>query len=218
MRLDNYLSKDNNRAIKFIEMTLRPDFERAINELRRKHQINLEDTEEAESKRMYLLEMEDSEIASDVEKILSQLGINQSWKDIVYQYLIDDSGYSYNNKDPYITINSNGLRISVNTENTDDIILYVGPETTYRDYRNAWNEIKKNRKNIPVRKKERNNFLRDYYIYTLVKENKSITEICNIVEKDFKIDISYGNIKKIFTTFCNHLKIPKKDRPKLRTE
>ena len=224
MRLVHYLSKDNNRAIKFIEMSLRPDFESAIHDLRNKHKIGndivLADSEEAESKKMHLLEMVDSDIALDVEKLLLQLKIDPSWKDIVYQYVIDDSGYSYNDKNSYITRNSNGLRMSVDVDNPDDIILYVGPDTTYEDYRNGWSEITKKRKQTPVRKRERQNFLRDLYIYTLAKEGKPISEISLFLKVKFgkNGDLDYGNIKKIFSTFCDSLQIPSENRPKLKSE
>lgn len=216
MRLAHTISKDEGRAIEFIEMTMRPDFVAAIKKLRTKWEINVnefsDNSEESEKKWLHFLE--DSDISKDVKILLSELKILSSWKTVVHQYLIDDNLYPYNSNENQITKDSNGLTLEIDLENTDHIVLRVGPKTTYEDFKIAWSEIVLHRKLKPLRKRVRGNFLRDYQIFILARDGATIREIFS-TEAGRGMD--FGHIKKIVSAFYDKLKIPKKDRRPLRT-
>lgn len=220
----NYcLSKDKGRAIDFVEMTMRPDFVDAIEKLRIENNIDknflLSGTNESEEELMDFLENGDSSIVKDVKDLLINLKISLSWQNIVYSYVFTGNCFPYNDESPEVINNADGLILKVDTDNYDKLILEIGKDTTMEEFKNSWDVIKKYRKMKPKRKKEKVNFLRDYKIFSLANDGKTIKEICNIIQKEFEIDnLDYGNIKKIVSSFYKRLKIPKKDRVKLITD
>lgn len=218
MRLVKYISKDEGRAIDFIEMTMRPDFQEAVKALRNKWSIDpsflSEDSEEA--KERWLDFLENTSVQADVRDMLRVLKISSGWEDVVHQYLVEDSGYAYNSQNVSVTKNPNGLVLEQNLDE-GDFVIRVGPEATFDDLKKAWYEIKETRKSPKSRKRNRENFLRDLTIFHLVQRGKTLGEIYRQLEEDGFGDIEYGNIKKIYSTFATKVKIDKKNRPKLKT-
>ena len=220
MRLVINLSKDSGRAIDFIEITMRPDFKNAVQDLRKKWSINPDtlsgNSKEAEDEWLHF--MESSELRADVDKLLSKLDLPSSWEKVVHQHVVDDMIFPYNDESRSIVRNSDGLIMEVNTENANDIILRVGPDTVFDDFKAAWQEIQQHRKQAAPRKRERKNFLRDYDIFRMARDGQTIVEIDKAIEAKYgKNGVDYGNIKKIVSGFYSRLKVPPEDRRELKT-
>ena len=155
-----------------------------------------------------------------MQNLLSSLKISLSWEDIVHQYIVDNTLYPYNSDSIHITKNKRGLILEINPDNSDDIILRVGPETVLSDFKTAWDKIRNIRKYVPPRKRKRTLFIRNYEIFLMARDGKNINQICTYIEKKYgdSKDLDYGNIKKIVSEFYTRLRIPKKERPKLKTK
>lgn len=221
MRLAKNISKDNGRAIDFIEITMRQDFKDAVKKLRHKWNIDTDflsgDSEEASTE--WLRFLENNELREDVKDLLAFLSLSLSWLGVAHMYIVDDNFYSYNDTSHWITSNPLGLVLEQDLENPDNIILRVGAETAWPDFKIAWEEIKKIRGIVTPRKRERKLFLRDYEIFSLAKNGKTIPEICTTIEDKYgkSKDLDYGNIKKIVSDFYTRLKISKEERVTLKT-
>jgi len=220
LRLEHNISEDKGRPIDFIEMTLNPSFDKAVLELRKKWEIDTDyltsNTKEAQDDWMRLLE--NTSLHADVQKLLTDLNISLSWDEVVQQYVVDGDTYYYKDESSFITKNSKGLVLSVNMEEPYDIVLHVGPETIYSDFKKAWKKIEKYRKVPLPRKRVRTQFIRDYTIFTQARNGASIQTIHAVIKNKFGEDLDYGNIKKIVSEFYNRLGIPEKERRKLKTK
>ena len=200
------ISEDRNRALHLMEITLRPDFIKRMDKLCEDWQIEYD----MEDKKRHEL-MESRELRDSVSEILKELNIPISFDDLVHQYLL--FGFPCQISD--VLPDPDGLIIKTTDKNAK-IIVEIGQKTTKEDYSKAWDIIKDCRL-TPSRKKERPNFWRNYEIYKLAREGKAIDEIYNFLKSEFGCDLDYGTIKKNLSSFCDRLKIPKKDRPKLVT-
>jgi len=210
---------DSGRPSDFIEITMRPDFKKAVEELRRKWNIDSdalsESSKEAEDE--WLRYLENSDLHSDVMSMLKALKLSSSWADVTHQHVVDGSLYPYNDSSHHITQNKNGLVLETGFENDEEIILRVGPETVFSDFKIAWEEIKKRRKNTPPRKRDRQKFIRDYEIFSMARDGMTLGQIWAVINKRYGEDLEYHTIKKVVSDFYTRLKIPKKDRIELRT-
>ena len=219
-RLEHNISEDKGRPMDFIEMTMQPTFEKAVTALRKKWEIDTDylssNTKEAQDDWMRLLE--NTNLLTDVQELLKKLNLSQSWDEVVQQYVVDNDTYYYKDESPFITKNSKGLVMSVNMENLDDIVLHVGPETIFSDFKKAWEKIKKLRKVSLPRKRVRTQFIRDYEIFNQARSGASTATIHAHVKEKYGDDLDFGNIKKIVSEFYRRLKIPEKERRKLKTK
>lgn len=219
LRLVN-ISEDKGRPMDFIEMTMQPSFEKAVVALRKKWEIDTDylssNTKEAQDDWMRLLE--NTDLLTDVQELLKKFNLSQSWDEVVQQYVVDNDTYYYKDESPFITKNSRGLVMLVSMENPDDIVLRVGPETIFSDFKKAWEKIKQYRKVPQSRKRVRTQFIRDYEIFNQARSGASIATIHAYIKEKYSDDLDFGNIKKIVSEFYNRLKIPEKERCKLKTK
>ena len=221
MRLVETISKDSGRSVDFIEMTMRSDFKEAVEELRKKWSIDTDalsgSSKEAEDDWLYYLE--NSDLHSDVMNMLKKLKLSSSWADVAHQYVVDDSTYRYNDSSHFITKNENGLVLETGFDDKDGkIILRVGPETVFSDFKIAWGKIKRLRKYAPPRRRNREKFIRDYEIFSMAKSGVTINKIWRHIRDKYGEDLEYHTIKKVVSEFYTRLKIPKKDRVELKTQ
>ncbi len=219
MRLVETISKDNGRAIDFIEISMRHDFKEAVTKLREKWNIDADSISENTdySIKEWLKFLEDDNLRKDVRELIINLKLSSSWEDVIHQYVVDGSLYPYSDTSSQVTSNSEGLILETNPDDINDIILRVGPETVFSDFKTAWDKIKKYRKVFTPRKREKKKFLIQYEIFRLSQDNKSIIEIYRIIKEKYKQEVDLGNIKKIISYFNKQLKIPKQKRNKIVT-
>jgi hypothetical protein len=201
-------------------MTMRLDFNNAVEVLRKKWSIDpdalSESSKEAENE--WLRFLEDANLHMDVKKMLKALKISASWTDVVHQYVVDGNLHPYNDTSHFITQNKNGLVLETNLDDDNEILLRVGPETTFSDFKIAWEEIKKRRRNTPPRKRDREKFIRDYEIFSMAREGMTLNKIWAAIHTKYGEDLEYHTIKKVVSVFYTRLKIPKKDRVELKTQ
>lgn len=219
LRSIKYISQNQNRPMDLIEMTMQPDFCDAVEKIRKKWSIDprrLSEGSDAAQRELLSL-MENEHLPDEIEAMLHKLGVAKGWTEIIQQYVLDGNIYPHYSKDPFITCNPDGLLLERSDDNPEEVVLRVGLDTTREDLMLAWREIERNRKKYVPRKRSRKNFFRDYRIYKLACEGKTIIEIHRVFLGE-GIDIDLGNIKKILSAFCSRLKIPKKDRPQLLKE
>ena len=219
MKQKIYISKDEGRAVSFFELTMRHDFIEAIEKSRKKLGININHLYTGDIKDIRWLDlMNDKKLNKTVSSLVSKLEISSGWEDVIARYLVDGTYYSPGDKNPTIINNPNGLILNIDTDDTEKFVLEVGPDTLFEDIENGWDEILRYRKKSVGRKKERPDFLRDVSIFFLAQQGKTISEICAIIESSYKTkELSYGNIKKIVSSFYEQCKIPKEKRLKLKT-
>lgn len=223
MRLETrIISQDSDRAMDFMEILMRWDFIQAISQLQKKWEINPKifagRDQKGEEGMIKLLE--NDELRKDVKSILESLEISTTWEDLVLKHVVGYQLFPQTDKVQEITKNPRGLTLVRDPEDSDYLYLRVGPETTHYDFKKSWEEIKKMKGNQALRKRGRKHPIRDFEIFALSRENKTIKEIYTIIKNRFgkSSDLDFGHIKKIVSYFNTLLKIPKKERVKLRTK
>ncbi len=100
------------------------------------------------------------------------------------------------------------------------IVIELGSNSTLRDVKNAWCRVQELREMLklkPHKFQEWENFDRDLKIYRLYENGKSIAEISTILQEEDGVDLDYGNIKKIVTTFRQRVGLKKNKDKKLIT-
>lgn len=215
------ISKHRNLKMSFLEMCLtRPDFERAVQALHDKHEIYPDDFTDEKIRNDeavfndWIRLQEDTELGNDVENMLSQFGLPKSWHEIALLYVIDGGESEVD----IMHNNSNGLIIEKTTDD-NEVILKIGPDTTYEDYKLAWQRVQEIRgtKNQHIRK--RDNVLRDTEIFMLHKHGMFLPEICVRIDKRYpsanEDGISETNVRKIINDVYDRNGVPEQDRTKI---
>jgi len=92
------------------------------------------------------------------------------------------------------------------------VVIELGDNTTLKDVKAAWREVEETRKQLRLVKskfKEWKNFDRDTKIYLLSTQGRDITQIYRTLLQEDGIDLDFGNIKKIISTYRKKLGLPK---------
>jgi hypothetical protein len=92
------------------------------------------------------------------------------------------------------------------------VLIEIAENTSINELKETWRIAEGLRKRIfPDRKKYKpwKNFDRDSKIYLLYEQENTITEISKKMLKEDGVDLDYGNIKKIVTTYRKKLGLPK---------
>jgi hypothetical protein len=203
---------DKKRMLRFVEMTNRLDFQDAVKLLRKKWGIVLTDDISEET---FTNLLEDTKLSDDVKKMLENLDIPWDWEEVVQRYLIENDAPQTNTPDGWVIKNQCGVIIEIPLEGNSLPTVSIGSDATQQDYKNAWKEIKKYRKEIPKRKRFEKNFLRDKQIFELAQTGQTVAKIAITIDKKFGGEIGIGNVKKIVSTENKKRGIPKSERPKL---
>lgn len=103
------ISKDEGRAIEFIKICLRHDFNDRILLLRKKYQIDCYEAEHNERCSIRMMENEDVDV--DIEKLLLELKIAKSFFFVVKDYLITNSINPFNSTNDEVLKNDRGLSV-----------------------------------------------------------------------------------------------------------
>jgi len=128
------------------------------------------------------------------------------WLYSLWHYLVYDNfgfGYSQSESFPALEIKEDPETGAWKAK----IVCSSG--TTLADVKEAWRVIEGLRGIVLPKRKEFKiwkNLSRDKKIYSLYERGESIAEINNILNEEDGIDLDYGNIKKIISTFRKRLK------------
>lgn len=92
------------------------------------------------------------------------------------------------------------------------VVIELGDDTTLRDVKAAWHEVEELRKKLRIAKpkfKEQKNLDRDGKVYALYEQGKTIAEISSQIFEEDGVDLDYGNIKKIVSTYRKKFGLPR---------
>lgn len=215
-------------------LIVNPEFRDAIEELRKKWGIeegNPDRTKNITNLPMpdlFQLDNEDAEIPlsssesfkdavykrntkhhKDITELLKRFKLDREyWIKFLWQYAV----YGVHDNDTLFSETAPILRIQTQPESGESkILLELGKNTTLKDVKKSWYAVEAMKKFIYPNKgkfKEWKNIDRDAKIYTLSEQEKTIDEISSVLLKD-GVDLDYGNIKKIVSTFKKKMKIKK---------
>ncbi len=205
----NYKSFKNTKHLEPFILTLNPDFEKEVKNIRNAFDIDLSETteDEKETEKRIVSFMEDVELNNKVNELRKKFKLQKQWHDMLMDYVVcDETLPSY-----YI----GGLKLEIDEKKECKLILTK--ETTLKEIIMAWPQIEKelgknNKRNKPWKK-----FWRDYDIYKMAEEGKSINEISKLINQRYGDNLDYGNIKKIESSFRKKVgisKIPRKNKLK----
>jgi hypothetical protein len=225
MRLVKVISTDRNRPIDFIEITMRSDYQEAIQILRKKYNIS-EDGYDPDEDQSFVDFLNSNELKTDIAIILKELELSNSWKNAVLENVVLGIYYDSDTKSGDILKDRDGLIILANTDDLSEIKIVVGLNAKKEDFDKAWSVLDHLRKGLrKKRTKARPMFERDLKIYQWAMSGMTIAQIKLKLEEafpelpivdDFTEDrITDGNIRKIVATYCDKFKIPKERRPKM---
>jgi hypothetical protein len=195
------------------------NFKKAIEKIRKEWNIDInyfEENTSTESMEQFISLMENAELGHSIKKALKELKISPSWQDAVHQYVLNNNFYPYNDTSSQVTKNSQGLLLEQNLDEPHEIILKVGPETVWSDFKIAWESILKIRKMPTPRRREQKKYLRNLEIFNLHQKGLSINEICLLVFKKYNEEIEFGVVKKVVHEFYKRRNTPESERVELK--
>lgn len=198
----------NTDHLKGFMLFLNPEFREKVEGIREKFKTeNYEfDGYNGKNGREIASLMENVRLINEVENLRKYFKLSKRYDDFLVEYVVtDDSLPSYDIE---------GLRLEEVDYGNGDVEhkLLLTRETKLKDIIKAWPLIEKELGGKGKKNKSWKRFWRDYDIYELAKEGKTIDEICNIIEDKYGDSLDYGNIKKIESDFRKKIGIAKKYR------
>lgn len=208
----NYKSLKNTKHLELFILTLNPEFKEEVENIRDTFDITLdetmEDTKEAERKVISFIE--DDKLNKRVEELRKKFKLQKQWRNMLMDYVI------FNETLPNYYIG--GLKLEIDDE--DEYKLILTKDTTLKEIILAWPAIEKELGKSKTRDKPWRKFWRDYDIYKMAEDGKTVNEICSLICKKYGEDLQYGNIIKIESSFRKKIgasKIARKNKLKIVT-
>jgi hypothetical protein len=182
---------------------LKPEFLQKIQVIRKKFEIDPSEFDESneELDKKFMSFQENMELYSDVEKIRKELKLSEEWQDFLVDYVITD----------YIipTYDFDGLKLEIeeNKNEEKEYKLILTKNTTLEEIIFAWPQIEKELGKNNTRNKPWKKFWRDYDIYTMTEEGKTVNQICSLINEKYGDDLEYGTIIKTDSSFRKKMEI-----------
>lgn len=217
MRHIKYLTKNPKKKEEIFRLIIRPDFDEAVSIIRKKWDI---DIHEPLSEKDYISLMENVQLALDVKELMKKFKLPERLLDLLHGYIVVNDFVPSGNTDP------EGLSLEIHFDNEAEFstgepryFLRLSKNTTLLDIKRAWPKIQKElRSDKKTKNRPWGKFWRDYEIYKLSTNGKTIEEIACFIKEKFKEDLDFGNIKKIESTFRKKIGMPKKNKLKMTSK
>lgn len=150
----------------------------------------------------------DEILLAEARKLRKSLKLTSRWDDYILEYIIT------NETIPSYDIDGLRLEIKTDSVNEKEYLLHLTENSTLKDIILTWPMIEKLVGVKKSREKPWKKFWRDYTIYELNNEGKTLSEIYKIINDKYGEDLDYGNIKKIASSFKKRLNISNKQKLK----
>lgn len=217
-----YISHDKRRYIKFLEILERYDFKKKLEALRKKWNIDtskLEDLDDDKVLGEWTSLIEDPNLSKDVEKMLAELELSPSWKEIILPYVLRASAEVFEEDSTFVTKVPEGVVLTINVNDPSDFTITPGEDFVLSDLDKAKTLLKKMGAFKTARREDNvyKNWKRDQKIFHMAKAGKTISDIATIIDKEYEGDISHGTIKTVVSNWYKQTRTPESEQVKLAT-
>lgn len=211
MRQIKYVVKNKDKLDEILHLILREDFDNDVQRIRKGHSKILFSIKNGFSVQYPIDKNHKNDIDRDIQYMLIRFNLPDSWYNFLKRYIL------YNDIFPESYDPNIALEIGKDLRGMKKVSLLLNDKTSREDFLKVWPEIRKEFRGKQKAKRRRmpSEFDRDYEIFKLYEQGKSIEEICNLMEQKYGKNLEHHIVKNAVSKIRKMLR--KSERRQLKS-